>query len=133
MSLLPYALRPKYVLRSFVLRRGVAHPNALVRPIAMIMVGQGDFVRARAIRHGLVLGNPYWRAVGGILILRGVSKQVLRKPPERIARERIGVGRLVTVAVTAPRLDLNRRQRRAELGRLESEALASVSASKQRS
>ena len=34
-----------------------------------------------------------------------------------------------SIAVTAPRLDLSRRERRVELKRLESEALASVSAS----
>jgi hypothetical protein len=133
MSLVPYALRPKYLLRSFVMRRGVTHPNALVRPIAMLMVGQGDYLRARALRHGLILGNPYWRAVGGVLVARAVSKQVFRRAPEQIARERIGIGRLVTVAVVAPRLDLSRRQRRAELGRLEADALASVSAAKPRS
>ncbi len=133
MSLVPYALRPKYVLRSFVLRRGVAHPNPLVRPIAMLMVGQGDFLRVKALRHGLILGNPYWRAVGGVLVAREVSKRVLQKPPERLATERIGAGRFVTVAVSAPRLDLSRRARRTELKRLETEALASVSASKRRS
>ena len=133
MSLVPYALRPRYVVRSFVLRRGVAHPNALVRPIAMLMVGQGDFLRVKALRQGLILGNPYWRAVGGALVIREISKHVLQKPPERLARERLGVGRGVTVAVSAPRLDLSRRARRAELKRLQSEALASISASKRRS
>jgi len=126
MSLLPYALRPRYVLRSFVLRRGVVHPNPLIRPIAMLMVGQGDFLRVKAIRHGLILGNPYWRAVGGALLLREVSKRVLSSPPERLARERLGPGHSVKVAASAPNLDLSRRQRRAELKRLESEALASV-------
>ena len=99
----------------------------------MLLVGQGDFLRARAIRHGLVLGNPYWRAVGGVLVVREVSKLVLQKPPERLGRERLRAGHAVKVAVTAPRLDLSRRARRVERERLESEALASVSASKRRS
>jgi hypothetical protein len=133
MSLVPYALRPRYVLRGFVLKRGVMHGNPLVRPIAMLMVGQGDFLRARALRQGLILGNPFWRAVGGVLIAREVSKRVMQKPPERLGRERLGAGHLVKVAVTAPRLDLSRRARRAELQRLENEALASISASKRRS
>ncbi len=71
MSLVPYALRPRYVLRSFVVRKGLVHPNPLVRPLAMLMVGQGDFLRVKAIRHGLILGNPYWRAVGAMLLARG--------------------------------------------------------------
>ena len=126
MSLLPYALRPRYVLRSFVLRKGVVHPNPLIRPIAMLMVGQGDFLRVKAIRHGLILGNPYWRAVGGVLLAREMSKRVLSSPPERLARERLSAGHVVKVTTSAPNLDLSRRKRRAELKRLESEALASV-------
>ncbi len=131
MSLLPYGLRPRYVLRSFVLRRGVVHPSPLIRPIAMLMVGQGDFLRVKAIRQGLILGNPYWRAVGGALLVREVSKRVLSSPPERLARERIGPGHFVKVTASAPNLDLSRRERRAELKRLQSEALASVASRRQ--
>ncbi|MGA7756313.1 MAG: hypothetical protein WBL31_15630 [Ilumatobacteraceae bacterium] len=126
MSLVPYALRPRYVLRSFVVRKGLVHPNPLVRPLAMLMVGQGDFLRVKAIRHGLILGNPYWRAVGAMLLAREVSRRALKSPPERLARERFGPGHFVKVTASAPELHLSRRQRRAELKRLESEALASV-------
>ena len=128
MSLVPYALRPRYLFRSYVLRHGISHPNPVVRPIAMLLVGQGDFLRARSIRNGLVMGDPFWRAVGGVLLIREVSKRVLSRPPERLARERIGPGHFVKVTASAPNLDLSRRQRRAELKRLESEALASVAA-----
>lgn len=133
MSLLPHALRPRFVIGGVLLRRGVAHPNPLIQPIAMLLVGQGDFLRARAIRHGLILGSPYWRAVGGVLVVREVSKRVLRKPPDRLGRKRLRAGQSVKVAVTAPRRDLSRRARRAELQRLETEARASISASKRRS
>lgn len=133
MSLLPYTLRPRYLLRSFVIKRGVVHPNPLIRPLAMLMVGQGDFLRARALRQGVVLGNPFWRAVGGALLIREVSKRVFEKPPERLARQRVRPGRFVTVTVSEPRLDLSRRERRAELSRLEAEAMRSVRASKRRS
>ena len=133
MSLVPYALRPRYVIRGVLLRRGVAHPNPLIQPIAMLLVGQGDFLRAKAIRQGLILGNPYWRVVGGVLVVREVSKLVLQKPPERLGRNRLRAGHSVTVGVTAPRLDLGRRARRIELQRLETEAHASASASKRRS
>jgi hypothetical protein len=133
MSLLPYALRPKYLVRSFVLRRGIMHPNPLVRPIAMLIVGQGDFLRARALRHGLILGNPFWRAIGGVLVVRHLSKSVFRQPPERIGREKLRAGQFVRITVSEPNLDLSRRASRAELERLESNAQASVSASKQRS
>lgn len=128
MSLVPYALRPRYLFRSYVLRHGISHPNPVVRPIAMLLVGQGDFLRARSIRNGLVMGDPFWRAIGGALLIREVSKRVLSRPPERLARERIGPGHFVKVTASAPNLDLSRRQRRAELKRLESEASASVAA-----
>jgi hypothetical protein len=133
MSLLPYALRPRVVLRGFVIKRGLVHPNPLVRPIAMLLIGQGDYLRARAMRQGLVLGNPFWRAIGAALVVRGVSKQVFDKPPERLARQRVRPGRFVTVTVSEPRLDLSRRERRAELDRLRTEGMASVRASKRRS
>ena len=97
----------------------------------MLMVGQGDFLRVKAIRQGLILGNPYWRAVGGALLVREVSKRVLSSPPERLARERIGPGHFVKVTASAPNLDLSRRERRAELKRLQSEALASVASRRQ--
>ena len=128
MSLVPYALRPRYLFRSYVLRHGISHPNPVVRPIAMLLVGQGDFLRARSIRNGLVMGDPFWRAVGGVLLIREVSKRVLSRQPEHLARERIGPGHFVKVTASAPNLDLSRRQRRAELKRLESEASASVAA-----
>jgi hypothetical protein len=121
MSLLPYALRPRVVLRGFVIKRGLVHPNPLVRPIAMLLIGQGDYLRARAMRQGLVLGNPFWRAIGAALVVRGVTKQ------------RVRPGRFVTVTVSEPRLDLSRRERRAELDRLRTEGMASVRASKRRS
>jgi hypothetical protein len=53
---------------------------------------------------------------------------VVKKTPERLAVERIGPGRRVTVDVFEPNLQLSRRERRAELRRLEAEAVASVEA-----
>ena len=133
MSLVPYALRPRYVVRSFVLRRGVAHRNPLSDRSPCSWSARATSCESGRIRQGLILGNPYWRAVGGVLVVREISKRVLQKTPERLGRERLRAGHVVTIAVTAPRLDLSRRARRAELKRLETEALASVSASKRRS
>ncbi|HYN33911.1 MAG TPA: hypothetical protein VES40_14900, partial [Ilumatobacteraceae bacterium] len=69
----------------------------------------------------------------GVLVVREISKRVLQTPPERLGRQRLRPGHFVKIAVSAPRLDLSRRERRVELKRLETEALASVSASKRRS
>jgi hypothetical protein len=128
MSLLPYALRPRVVLRSQIVKRGVLGGNPFLRPIAMLMVGQGVYVRRSAIRQGLVFGNPMWRFIGVLLLGQEMYKVALKKAPERLSVERIGPGRRVTVDVMEPNLQLNRRERRAELRRLEAEAVASVEA-----
>lgn len=128
MSLLPYALRPKVVLRAQIVKRGIIGGNPLLRPIAMLLVGQGVYLRRTALRQGLVLGHPFWRAIGVVLIGQAVYKQAFVKVPERIAVERIGVGHRVEVTTSEPDLSLGRRARRAELKRLEADALASIAA-----
>ena len=62
MSLLPYALRPKVVLRGQIVKRGVIGGNPFLRAIAMLIVGQGVYLRRTALRQGLMLGHPFWRA-----------------------------------------------------------------------
>jgi hypothetical protein len=128
MSLLPYALRPRVILRAQIVKRGVVRGNPLLRPIAMVMVGQGAYVRRSAIRQGFVLGNPVWRAIGVGLVGQAVYRQVFHRPPERVAIERIRAGHQVTVATFEPTLRLSRRNRRDALARLEAEATSSVAA-----
>lgn len=128
MALLPYALRPKVILRAQIVKRGVIGGNPVLRPIAMLMVGQGVLVRRNALRQGLVLGQPMWRLVGALLLAQDAYRIVVKKTPERLAVERIKPGHRVTVQAVKPNLNLSRRQRRAELRRLEAEALASVEA-----
>ena len=74
------------------------------------------------------MGNPFWRLIGIALVGQEFYRVAVKRQPERLAVERVrGQGR-VTVEVIEPNLDLSRRQRRAELRRLEAEALASVEA-----
>ncbi len=114
----------------FVLRRGVAAPQS-AGPTDRHAPGRpGRLPASQGIRQGLILGNPYWRAVGSAASIgprgqQASAAEAARTPRTRAARRR-AVG--VTVAVSAPRLDLSRRARRAELKRLETEAVASVSA-----
>ncbi len=126
MALLPYALRPRVIVRSQIVKRGVIRGNPLLRPIAMLMAGQGVYVRRSVIRQGLVLGNPMWRFIGVLVVGQEVYRRAFKKMPERLAVERIGPGHRVTVHAIEPNLHLTRRQRRAELRRLEAEAVASV-------
>ena len=131
MSLLPYALRPKVVLRGQILKRGVIGGNPFLRTIAMVIVGQGVYVRRSALRQGLFLGHPFWRGIGVILLSQELYKRALKKTPEPLAVERIGVGRQVRVSVTEP--SLRRRGRRAELKRLEAEAVSDIEAAQRAS
>jgi hypothetical protein len=128
MSLLPYALRPKVVLRGQIVKRGVMGGNPLLRPIAMLLVGQGVYLRRTALRQGLVLGSPFWRVVGLVLLGQEFHRLAIRKSSERLAVERIQPGNRVIVSSSEPNLTLSGRKRRAELRRLEAEAVASVEA-----
>lgn len=131
MSLVPYALRPRSVLRRQVIKRGVVGRNPYLRPLAMLLIGQGDYLRVKALRQGLGMGNPFWRAVGIALLLREANRRVFAKPTERLAVERIRAGGQVRVTVMEP--TLSRRGRKRALARLEADALASVAAAKRSS
>lgn len=128
MSLLPYALRPRVVLRGQIIKRGVIGGNPVLRPVAMLLIGQSVYLRRSALRHGLILGSPLWRAIGLGLVIQAAYRQAFGKIPEPIAIERIGVGRKITVATFEPQLHLSRRARRAKLDQLRAEAQATVDA-----
>jgi hypothetical protein len=128
MSLLPYALRPRVVLRGLIVKRGIIGGNKVLQPIAMMLVGQSVYLRRNALRHGLVLGEPLWRAVGLGLIAQAAYRTAFGKSSEPISIERIGIGHKVTVTTFEPTLHLSRRARRAQLARLRAEAQASVDA-----
>ncbi len=81
MSLLPYALRPKVVLRAQIVKRGMIGGNLFLRPIAMILVGQGVYLRRSAIRQGLVMGHPFWRAIGLALLSQELYRRGYGKTP----------------------------------------------------
>jgi hypothetical protein len=128
MALLPYSLRPRIIIRRQIIRRGLFGGNEFLRPVAMMLMGHGQHLRRLAIREGLILGRPLWKLVGVGLIGQEVYRAAFKKAPERLAVERIGPGHRVTVRAIEPDLQLSRRERRAELRRLEAEAVASVEA-----
>lgn len=127
MSLLPYALRPSVVLRGQVVKRGVIGGSPLLKPLAMMMVGQGVYLRRSALRRGFLKGERYWQLIGVLLIGEVIYERAVKKQPERIAVERMRTGQRTQVSTTAPNLGLSRRARRTELERLTTEALASTS------
>jgi hypothetical protein len=128
MALLPYSLRPRIILRRQIIQRGLFGGNEFLRPIAMMLMGHSSHLRRIAIREGVILGRPLWRLVGIGLIGQELHRVMIKKSPDRLAVERIGPGNRVHVRAIEPTRGLGRRERRAELRRLEAEAVASVEA-----
>jgi hypothetical protein len=128
MALLPYSLRPRIILRRQIIKRGLFGGNEFLRPVAMMLMGHSQHLRRLAIRDGLILGRPLWRLVGIGLVGQELHRLMIKKSPERLAVERVGPGHQVHVRAFEPTLGLSRRERRAELRRLEAEATASVEA-----
>jgi hypothetical protein len=128
MALLPYSLRPRVIIRRQIIKRGLFGGNEFLSPVAMMLIGQSRHLRRMAARNGLILGRPLWRIVGIVLVGQEVQRLMFKKAPERLAVERIGPGGRVRVKAFEPNLTLSRRERRAELRRLESESIASVEA-----
>jgi hypothetical protein len=133
MSLVPYALRPRVVLRGLVIRRGIMGGSPFWRPIAMLLVGQGDFIRARALRHGVFFGSRYWRVIGAAIMIQEFRKVAVKRQPQHLAVERVRPGRTLQVVVSEPNLRLGRRERRRVLEQMRADAEATVAASKRRS
>jgi hypothetical protein len=129
MSLLPYALRPKVILRSAIIKRGVVGGSPLFRPIAMLMVGQGEYIRARALRHGVVLGSRYWRIIGTLILLQDAQRGIRRRP-EHVTIERVRPNQRLQIVVADPDLSGGRRHRRQRLRTMRAEAEAGVAASR---
>jgi hypothetical protein len=128
MALLPYSLRPRVILRRQIIKRGLFGGNEFLRPVAMMLMGHSQHLRRLAIRDGLILGRPLWRLVGIGLVGQELHRLLVRKSPDRLAVERIGPGHHVHVRAIEPARGLGRRERRAELRRVEAEAVASVEA-----
>ena len=98
MALLPYTLRPAFLIRRNAMRRGVLGPSLVWKIVAVFVFG------------------------------RSTMKSVFGKQPEHLGRVTLRRGQHVKVSTTAPATKLSRKQRRRELRRLEDEALADVAA-----
>jgi hypothetical protein len=115
--------RPAGTLRRYVTRKGLGGGGGWA-PIAMILLGQGSYLRARAFRSGAVEGKPYWRLIGAMLVLQAVRRRLARSPAERLSIQRLEPGHSTHIAVSAPDLRAGRRERRRRLGQLRTAARA---------
>ena len=102
MSLLPYALRPRSVLRRAALKRGTAGGSVLWAALAMFFAGGPVRVRATAFRLGLLGGNRKWQAIGAVLLLTHDTRRVLGKQSESLGSWKVGPNEFVDVINAKP-------------------------------
>ncbi|MGB0114599.1 MAG: hypothetical protein WBP59_15380 [Ilumatobacteraceae bacterium] len=72
MALVPITLRPSFIIRRNAMRKGVLGPSTLWKVVAVYVFG------------------------------RGTLKKVFGKHPEVLAKRKIGVGHVMTVAAAVP-------------------------------
>lgn len=58
----------------------------------------GADLTRRAIRRGVLGGNPLWRALAIVLVLGRVLRRGVARPPRVVATERLGEGSTVSIA-----------------------------------
>jgi hypothetical protein len=115
------SVTPRGALRRYVTRKGLGGGGGWA-PIAMILFGQGAYLRTRAIRAGAVEGKPYWRFIGAILVLQAMRRRLVGASEQRLSVQRLRSGHEVHVTVSDPVLELGRRERRRRLARLRTAA-----------
>jgi len=90
-------------------------------------------IRRKAMRHGLLGPSRFWRFVAIVIAGSNTLKKTFGKSPDRLARRRIGIGQVITVATNAP---LTRKQRRSlgiSKASLEADARAELEAAQRAS
>jgi hypothetical protein len=102
MSLVPYALRPRSVLRRAALRRGTAGGSVVWAALAMFFAGGPVRVRSTAFRLGILGGNRKWQAVGAVLLLTHDMRRVLGKQSEPLGSWKVGSNEFVDVINAKP-------------------------------
>lgn len=102
MSLLPYALRPRAVIRKAAVKRGVDGGSVLWRALALYFVGGSALVRTNAIRRGFFGGNRLWQVIGALVLVGQDFRGAIRKQPEPLGRWKVGAGDFVRVVNTKP-------------------------------
>ncbi|WP_040494690.1 hypothetical protein [Ilumatobacter nonamiensis] len=102
MSILPYALRPRAVIRKTAVKRGVDGGSVMWRALALYFVGGPTLVRTNAIRRGFLSGNRTWQVVGVALILSQDLRGMFRKKPEPIGRFRVKSNDFIRVTNIKP-------------------------------
>ena len=102
MSLVPYALRPRAVLRKAAHKRGVEGGSVLWRALPMYYVGGPTLLRTNAIRRGVLGGDRKWQAAGLVLLITQDLRHQAGRGPERLGKWKVGPNDFLRVAVEKP-------------------------------
>lgn len=102
MSILPYALRPRAVIRKTAVKRGVDGGSMLWRALSLYFVGGPTLVRTFAIRRGFFGGNRAWQAVGVVMLITQDLRGAIRKKPEPLGRWKVPRNSFLNVITAEP-------------------------------
>lgn len=102
MSLLPYALRPRTIIRKAAFQRSAAGGGVLWSALAMFFTRGPVRVRSTAIRLGFLGGDRKWQAVGLAVLLTHDMRRVFGRQPEPLGSWRVGANEFVDVINAKP-------------------------------
>ncbi|MGA9275372.1 hypothetical protein [Ilumatobacter sp.] len=128
MSLVPYALRPRAVIRKAAVKRGVEGGSVVWRALAMYFVGGPVLLRTQAIRRGIFGGNRSWQLIGLILLVSQDARGIFGKQSEPLGKWKVGPGQFVRVTNTKPLSKKDRKRLGITRATVIAEAVASAQA-----
>ena len=102
MSLVPYALRPRNVLRKAALKHSATGGSVLWGALAMYFVRGPSRLRSVAIRQGVFGGNRKWQAIALLLVLTRDVRQAFGRQPESLGSWTVGTNQFVDVINAKP-------------------------------
>lgn len=102
MSLVPYPLRPRNVLRRAALKHSATGGSVLWGALAMYFVRGPSRLRSVAIRQGVFGGSRKWQAVALVLVLTRDVRQVFGRQPESLGSWTVGANEFVDVINAKP-------------------------------
>ncbi len=102
MSLVPYSLRPRNMLRKAAINRSVTGGGVLWTALRMYFLRGPVRVRSLAFRHGFMGGNRKWQAVGVALLLTHDMRHGFGKQSESLGSWKVGPNEFVEVINAKP-------------------------------
>lgn len=67
-----------------------------------VILRPGFIIRRKAMREGVFGSSVLWTVAAVVVFGRGPLKKIFGRQPERLGTRTIGVGHIVTLAVTTP-------------------------------